>query len=147
MNACTPSRGRGASRRAGKRKPSDIPCFSSDGRRLRNYSLTAIERCLALDPPSVIVKRNKRTGKITSATFRPLPGKSHACGGKEPLRKTAHMGQHYSFPGQVDDAGHKVWKFADFLVPLTVRESPEKDAVERYLQQIFRAVALSCLPE
>jgi hypothetical protein len=47
-----------------------IPTYAAGGRRLRNHSSESIERCLALETPNVIVTRNRRTGKITSAQFR-----------------------------------------------------------------------------
>ncbi len=118
---------------------SGVPAYSSSGRRLRNYSLDAIERILALEPPGVVVKRNKRTGRITSAQFLPLPQNSKAVEGKEPLRKTAHMGQAYSFQQSLEDSGRKAWSFSRLLLP------GDDEDMERRLQMIFRAVPLSCL--
>jgi hypothetical protein len=92
----------------------------------------------------VVVKRNKRTGHITSAQFLPLALNSRALEGNESIRKTAHLGQHYSFAKQVDNQGHYAWEFAKFLFPrdLNIRD-PE--VFERALQRIFRAVQLDCL--
>jgi hypothetical protein len=111
---------------------------------LRNYSLDAILRCLALEKRIVVVTRNKRTGHITSAQFLPLPLNSRALEGNESIRKTAHLGQHYSYAEQVDNAGHHAWRFAKFLFPrdLGLRDAA---AFERVLQSIFRSVQLSCL--
>ena len=120
------------------RSASTIPAYSSSGRRLRNYSLEAVERFLSATPPTCSVKRNRKTGRICSVQFFPLPQNSAALEGKEPLRKTAHMGQHYSFPQQVDESGRRVWRFAPVLVPRDVDS-------EMFLMSVFRAVPLSCL--
>lgn len=127
-----------------KRIAAGIPSYCSSGRRLRDYSREAIERCLALDKRIVVVTRNKRTGRITSAQFLPLALNSTALEGNESIRKTAHLGQHYSYAEQVDDHGHHAWRFAEFLFP---RDLGMRDAAafERVLQGIFRAVQLSCL--
>jgi hypothetical protein len=141
VNASNQTGARGAPKRA------DIPAYASNGRRLRSYSLATIEACLAMTPPSVVVKRNKRTGRITSAQFMPLPRDSSAVEGKEQIRKHAHMGQRYCFRQKVDDEGHQAWRFAPFLTPLAMRLDPgvTADDIERWLQSIFRAVPLSCL--
>jgi hypothetical protein len=125
--------------------PPGVPCYSASGRRLRSYSLEAIGRCLALEPPNVVVKRNKRTGRITSAQFVPQALNSAALGGTtETLSKSAHLGQHYSYSETVDDRGHRAWRFAQFLMPRDMAiDDPE--ALELDLQKVFRAVALSCL--
>ena len=118
---------------------SGIPAYSSSGRRLRNYSVDAIERILQLEPPGVVVKRNKRTGRICSAQFLPLPQNSKAVEGKEPIKKTAHMGQSYSFRQALEDSGRRAWSFSRLLLP------GDDEDMERRLQMIFRAVPLSCL--
>ncbi len=120
------------------RTASTVPAYSSSGRRLRNYSLEAVERFLSAEPPTCSVKRNRKTGRICSVQFFPLPQNSAALEGKEPLRKTAHMGQHYSFAQQVDESGRRVWRFSPVLVPRDV------DA-ETFLMSVFRAVPLSCM--
>jgi len=53
--------------------PAGIPSYAASGQRLRNHSREAIERCLGFDPPTVMVTRNKRTGRITAAQFLPRP--------------------------------------------------------------------------
>ncbi|WP_180542191.1 hypothetical protein [Nevskia soli] len=125
----------------------DVPTYAANGSPLRRYSVAQIERCLALTPPRVVVKRNKRTGKITSAQFLPLPRDSRAIDGQDEIRKTAHMGQRYSYRSPVDDQGHRVWRFSKFLVPHEMRLDPgiEPEDIERWLQTVFRAVPLSCL--
>jgi len=113
---------------------------------LSNRSIESIERCLSVEPPILTVKRNRRTGRICSAQFLPLARNSAALEGNETLRKTAHMGQHYSYAAAVDEAGHKSWRFVDFLFPADLRlELDAQAAVEAYLQSVFRAVPLSCL--
>jgi hypothetical protein len=131
-----------------KRTREGIPAYTANGLRLRNYSLRAIEACLAMTPPAVVVKRNKRTGLITSAQFMPLPRNSSAVDGKEPIKKHAHMGQRYSFHQPVDTNGHRAWRFSKFLTPLDMQLDPgvTSEDIERWLQKIFRAVPLSCLP-
>lgn len=89
------------------------------------------------------MKRNRRTGRITSAQFRPLPQNSAALEGNETLRKTAHLGQHYSYRELVDEHGHRVWSYVNLLVPGDCRSN--RQAIEAYLQKVFRAVQLSCL--
>ena len=134
MNADSPSRATG------------VPSYSASGRRLRNYSLEAIGRCLALVPPSCAVKRNRRTGRITSAQFLPLPGNSSALEGTGRLAKTAHMGQHYSYAETIDDGGRRAWRFQRFLVPSEMSISLDaKQEIEEYLRGVFRAVPLSCI--
>ena len=117
-----------------------MPAYSSCGRRLRNYSLEAVERFLSVTPPACSVKRNRKTGRITSVQFFPLPQSSPAVGGKDPLRKTAHMGQHYSFAQAVDKSGRRVWRFASLLLP-------RDEDTETYIMSVFRAVPLSCISE
>jgi hypothetical protein len=130
-----------------KRLRPGIPTYTSNGVRLRNYSPETIEACLRMTPPGVVVKRNKRTGLITSAQFMPLPRNSSAVDGKEPIRKHAHMGQRYSFRVSVDDRGHRAWRFSDFLTPDDMRLDPGVTSadLEDWLRAIFRAVPLSCL--
>lgn len=107
---------------------------------MRNYSLDAVERMLQADPPMISVKRNRKTGRICSVQFFPLPESSSAVEGKEPLRKTAHMGQHYSFAQAVDESGRRVWRFSPLLVP-------RDEDTETFIMSVFRAVPLSCITE
>ena len=140
LNARLQPRASGASK-------TGIPAYTANGLRLRNYSLSAIETCLCLTPPSVVVKRNKRSGRITSAQFLPLPANSSAVAGKEPTLKTAHLGQRYSFAQRVDESGRTVWCFVKFLTPREMLLDPDVSLadIERYMQLVFRAVPLSCL--
>ncbi len=132
-------------RSVSKRATAGIPAYSSSGRRLRNYSHEAVERILGLTPTACVAKRNKRTGHICSVQFLPLPQNSSAVEGKEPLRKTAHMGQHYCFEQAILDSGRKAWGFAKILVPREDRDLDDPEDMERRLQLIFRAVPLSCM--
>jgi hypothetical protein len=115
-----------------------VPAYAPNGRRLREYSLEAVDRLLALTPPRVTAKRHRRTGRVTSIQF--LPQKTAALEGNETLPKSVHLGQHYSYEQTVDDAGHRVWAFTRLLAP----RDTDVD-VEEYLQAVFRAVPLSCL--
>jgi hypothetical protein len=101
-------------------------------------------RCLALEKRIVVVTRNRRTGHITSAQFLPLALNSRALEGNESIRKTAHLGQHYSYAEQVDDHGHHAWRFSRLLFPRGLL-GRDAQAFERVLQSIFRAVPLSCI--
>jgi hypothetical protein len=111
-----------------------VPAYASNGRRLRDYSVEAVERCLALK--LCIAKRHRKSGRIASIQF--LPPRSSG----EPVPKTVHMGQRYSFCERLDDTAYRAWKFSRTLVPRDWAADPEE--VERELQKIFRAVALSC---
>lgn len=104
---------------------------------MRNYSLSAIDALLAQTPPRCSVKRSK-TGRITSVQLFPLTSEGAAADEKRPLRKTAHLGQHYSYAEQVDESGRKAWRFRRDLTPRTEEE-------ETFLIEVFRAVPLSCL--
>jgi hypothetical protein len=109
-----------------------VPAFSADGQRLRNYSIEAAERCASL---KLCVPKRTRTGRISSITFRPLPGGS-------PLRKTAHLGQRYSFREHLE-GGLLTWSFVRLFVPRVAWE--EREEMELRLIAIFRAVPLSCM--
>jgi len=52
------------------------------------------------------------------------------------------VGQRYSYQGQVDDGGHRAWRFVKFLTPRDDRDIDDPAAIERALQKIFRAVQL-----
>ena len=114
---------------------STVPAYSASGRRVRNYSLAAVETLLAEKRCSV--KRTK-TGRITSVQLFPLTSGTAAADEKTPLRKTIHVGQRYSHRQQVDEAGHRTWRHVPLLTPRT-------EEAELFLMKIFRAVPLSCL--
>jgi hypothetical protein len=130
-----------------RRAKKGIPAYTANGLRLGNYSLGSLERYLALTPARVVVKRNKRTGRITSAQFLPLPENSSAVDGKGSVRTSASMGQRYSYAEHVDESGHSVWSFVKFLTPREMLLDPDVSVAdcERWLQLCFRAVPLSCL--
>jgi hypothetical protein len=114
-----------------------IPTFASDGRRLRAYSLQAIERLLSL---SLVVVRHNRRGQIVCAHFRPQDGSN-------PLRATANMGQRYYYLEHVGD--RRVYAHTPLISRQDLEElkdtasTPEE--LDRYVRNIFRAVPLSCM--
>ena len=116
-----------------------IPTYAADGRRLRDYSLAAIER---LESLSLVVVR-RLNGRIRCALFRGLMGAN-------PLRATAHAGTRYSFLRRSGEV--RLWEHA----PLVQRQEIEalfegarsvEDArlLDRFVRAIFLAVPLSCL--
>lgn len=117
-----------------------VPTYASDGRRLRRYTLEAIERLEKLD--LVAVQRN-RNGRIVCAHFRPADGAN-------PIRSTAHMGTQYSFDETLP-SGHSAWKHRALLrderaLASLFGEQPDDPAdAELFVQAIFRAVPLSCM--
>lgn len=116
-----------------------VPTFRADGRRVRDYSMEAIARLLAL---GMIVIARSRKGRITCAQF-----KSDA--GANPLVKSAHMGQQYSYE-QALPSGHYAWRHREMIqrqdVEMLFGERPEsKRELDLYVRAIFRAVPLSCL--
>src|SRR5438270_11528274 len=98
-------------------KVSSIPTYASDGRRIRSYSLPAIERLLSMS--KVVVRRNRK-GKIVSASFRPHDGAS-------PLRGTCNMGQRYSMLVRVGD--YRLWQHR--------RLNPPQDTDAEQFLQLF----------
>lgn len=64
-----------------------IPTYTADGRRFRDYSLTAVERLLSL---SLVVVRRDRFGRIRVALFRETRG-------GHPMLSAGRFGQRYSF--------------------------------------------------
>ena len=114
---------------------STVPAYSASGRRVRNYSLAAVETLLAQKRCSV---KRAKNGRITSAQLFPLTSGAAAADEKTPLRKTIHVGQRYSHRQQVDEAGHRAWRHVPLLTPRT-------EEAELFLLKIFRAVPLSCL--
>lgn len=124
---------------AKKTKSRDVPTFRADGRRVRDYSSEAIARLHAL---GLIVVGRSRKGRITCAQF-----KSDA--GANPLVKSAHMGQQYSYE-QALPSGHYAWRHRELIqrqdVEILFGERPEnKRELDLYVRAIFRAVPLSCL--
>lgn len=119
-----------------------VPTYGSDGRKLRSYSIEAIERLLSL---SAIVVRRNRNGKIVCAHFRPQDGAN-------PLLATCNMGQRYSHREHVGDAGARVWAHKRLIQRQDIEEltgipldAPED--LDLYLRGIFRGVALSCMTQ
>lgn len=114
--------------------------FASDGRRLRDYSLRAVELLLAIS--RVVVERNKR-GEILCATFRPLSGAN-------PLSKSAHMGQRYSYAQPLAD-GHYAWRHRELIGERDIEAlfgeltEHELESRELFIRAVFRAVPLSIL--
>jgi hypothetical protein len=123
------------SRRA--QSASTVPAYLSNGRRVRNYSREAVDAMLAVERPSIVAKYNRRTGRVTSITFIPGNRNSRELE-KEPLRKSVHMGQAYSFRESVSDSGRKAWSHSNLL-------SPRDADAEAHLISVFRAVPLSCM--
>jgi hypothetical protein len=115
-----------------------IPTFGADGRRLRSYSLPAVERLLSLS--KVVVRRNRR-GRITSACFRPTDGAN-------PLRLTALMGTRYSYQQQLDE--HRAWSHRRLIQRQDVEalmgeELLDEVEIDVYVRAVFRAVPLSVM--
>jgi hypothetical protein len=94
---------------------------------------------LSAETPTIVAKHNRRTGLITSITFIPGNRNSKAVD-KQPLRKSVHMGQAYSFREGIWDTGRKAWSHAGLLTPR------DQDA-ELFLASVFRAVPLSCMAQ
>lgn len=104
-----------------------VPTYSSDGSRLRRYTLAAIERLEQLN--LVAIQRNRK-GKIVCAHFRNAEGAN-------PIRTTAHVGSKYSYREKVGDG-----LFAWSLKGLPASEHEDADL---FVRGIFRNVALSCM--
>ena len=117
-----------------------VPTYAADGRRLRSYTLEAIERLLQLD--LIAVQRN-RAGRIVTAHFRDG-------GGANPIRNSAHMGQNYSFEEMLP-SGNSAWKHSDLFRDKRDRQTLYDDAygdvaaIDLFVRGIFRAVPLSCM--
>jgi hypothetical protein len=121
------------------RKPAGIPTYAADGRRLRDYPESSIQRLLALDKVTVTYKRK---GKIACAFFRPLDGAN-------PLRRSAHVGTRYSFEEPLP-SGHFAWKHRRLLQSQEIEEllgEPVEDErhLDLFVRSIFRAVPLSVM--
>lgn len=118
-----------------------IPTYAADGRRLRAYSLEAIEHLLSLS--KVVVRRNAH-GRIKVAQFRGLAGAN-------PLRSTAHAGTKYSF--LVQNISTRSWQHKDLIssrdVEILFNLSSSKDeelpSRDRFVRAVFLAVPASCL--
>lgn len=110
-----------------------ITTFDAEGNLLRAYSLTAIERLLAMK--RIWVRRNRR-GTILCAQFLPRPGEGR------PLAATAYRGQHYSLEEHFGD--RLVWQHKEMpepgWIPYSQREAAD---VDRYIRAVFCAVPLS----
>lgn len=115
-----------------------IPTYAADGRRLRSYTPSAVARLISLD--QIVVECNRK-GKIVCATFRPASGAN-------PIRKTAHLGQHYSFREALP-SGHHCWKHSNVLTRREAGELAghdlEKVEGDRFIRTVFWAVPLSIL--
>src|SRR5206468_12549380 len=86
-----------------------------------------------------------RLGRLKSIQFRPLPRDTSALEGNEPIRKSAHLGQHYAHCSSVGESGRRAWRFVEFLVPDEIRDERNQALIERFLVSIFRAVPLSVM--
>jgi len=119
---------------------SAIPTYASDGRRLRRYTLEAIERLEQLD--LVAVQRNRK-GRIVCAHFRPQDGAN-------PISNAAHTGTRYSFEESLP-SGCAAWTHRALerdpraLATLFGESADDSDQAELFVRAIFRAVPLSCM--
>lgn len=120
-----------------------IPTYSCDGRRLRDYSLAAIERLLSL---SLVIVRRSAAGVIRCALFRGTMG-SHPC------RRTALGGQRYSFLRRIGEHS-RIWDHKELpgypeIGALIENAKAARDAasLERFVRAIFLAVPLSVLSD
>jgi hypothetical protein len=114
----------------------NIQCFAADGRRIRSYSPEAIERLR--EGGRVVVIRN-RSGRVTSAHFCEIAGAN-------PVSKTAHMGQHYSYQQSIGEA--RLWQHRPLISRVDRNElldSMDHNQAENFIRGVFRAVPLSCL--
>jgi hypothetical protein len=84
-----------------------IPTYSADGKRLRDYSLSAIQ---SLFQQGRVTLEHGRKGRICRAYFRATDSQQNAVG-TNPIVKRPHAGTHYSFVGQVGSA--RLWQFQE----------------------------------
>jgi hypothetical protein len=116
-----------------------IPTYSAEGRRLRDYSVAKVEDLLSR---SMVVVERKRNGHIKCAHLRPSSGAS-------PVRKTAHMGQHYSFKERLPN-GRRAWNHSKMLVRSDIEgligKPIDVEDTELFIRAVFRAVPLSIMP-
>ncbi len=127
-----------------KKTQKRIPTYAADGARLhgvrlRDYSLSMIERLLA--DSRVVVRRNRR-GRIVSAQYR-------ADVGATTLQANSLAGTRYSFLEQIREV--RVWSHRRLIpredLELLAGKPLDKAACEQFVKTIFRAVPLSCLVE
>lgn len=117
-----------------------VPTYAVDGRRLRSYTLEAIERLLQMD--LVAVQRN-RAGRIVTAHFRDGEGAN-------PIRATAHLGTKYSF-NQHLPSGRTAWKYRALMrderaLAASLGEIADDPVdADLFIRRVFRAVPLSCI--
>jgi hypothetical protein len=129
---------------ARNKRMDSIPTYRANGKRLSDSSLERVERLLAL---KLVVARRDRHGRIRNIQFK------WENGHLEPLRKTAHMGQHYSFPLWIEGHRTGTWDHKPLVrdersLEALFGEKPDnREEAERFVQAIFRAVPLSCLKE
>lgn len=125
-----------AARRA---RPRLIPTFAATGKRIRDYSPSAIARLLALD---LIVVERYRRGAIKRAHFRPQ-------GGANPVKAHAHMGTHYSYE-QPLPSGRYAWTHKPLLQEQEIEAlfgeiDSSTEPADRFVRAVFRAVPLSVM--
>ena len=117
-----------------------VPTYAANGRRLFDHTVAAIERLLVL---SRVVVKKSRKGKILAATYRPLSGAS-------PIAKTAHRGTRYSYWAHINEVHvwtHRRMIQAQDLEYLMGEMPDDPEEAERFVQAVFRAVPLSCMPK
>src|SRR3954452_6607394 len=103
-----------------------IPTYSADGHRIRNHSLTAIERLLELR--KILVKRNHR-GVIVAANFLPQSSAN-------PSRKSPHVGTQYSLLNRVGDV--RLWQHRNFFTQRELSELGTPEAQEHARESITK---------
>ena len=122
-----------------RKKTRRIPTYAVDGRRLRDYAPSAIERLLEM---SLVVVRRSRQGLILVAQFRDTDGAN-------PMRATALIGTRYSFRETVSE--YKVWAHRPLISRRDLQEMAgkplERMEAERFVASIFGAVAISALAD
>jgi hypothetical protein len=119
-----------------------IRTYAANGARLRDRSLESVETLEALG--KVAVRRSKR-GTITVCQFRSEPN------GANPIAKTAHLGQVYSFRQELP-SGHRVWKHRALVQSQAVEAlfgEPAEDpqALDTFVRSVYLHVALSVITE
>jgi len=119
---------------------SKIPTYSSEGRRLRRYTLEAIERLEQLN--LVAVQRNRR-GRIVCAHFRGIDGAN-------PIQNAPHSGTFYSSEETLP-SGRSAWKHRGLVrdrgaLESLLGEAPEDlQEAEVLCAAIFQRVLVSCI--
>jgi hypothetical protein len=120
-----------------------IKCYAANGSRLRDRSVASVETLASLG--KVSVTRHRRTGTIIGCQF-----KSEALGAN-PILKSAHMGQSYSFEQHLP-SGHTCWKHRALLQSQAVEALfgdtvESRNAIDRYIKSVYMNVALSVIVE